>query len=72
MRGEKVSTPLTRMEGALGPDNTPIVKALPPASWHLTTAFVENRLVGAVRESSESYELREQHFHICIYTTSVK
>ena len=67
MRGEKVSTPLTRMEEALGPDNTPMVKALPPASWHLTTAFVENRLVGAVRESSEGYELREQHCHIYIH-----
>lgn len=42
MKGEQVSTPVdpgTRMEVALGPDNTHTVKALPPTSWHLTIIF---------------------------------
>ena len=68
MRGEKVSTPLTKLEEALGPDDTHMAKASPPASWHLTTAFVEYRLMDAVGGSSEGYELRQQHCHIRIHT----
>ena len=33
---------MTRMEEALGPNNTHTVKALPPTSWHLTTVFIKD------------------------------
>ena len=37
----RLALPLTRMEEALGPDNIHIIKALPPASWHLTTFLLD-------------------------------
>ena len=64
MRGEKVSTPLTKLEEALGPDNTCMAKALPPASWHLTAAFVEYRLVDAVVRVTN----RDSSIAIYVYT----
>ena len=37
----RLALPWTRMEEALGPDNIHIIKALPPASWHLTTFLLD-------------------------------
>ena len=57
----RLALPLTRIEEALQPDHTYMVKAWPPTSWHLTTFFkvgLCNNLEGweRVRGRRESQE----------------
>ena len=66
----RLALPLTRMEEALGPDNTHMVKALPPTSWHLTTVFFLMRWIKLepIIQSEISQKDKHQYSiltHIC-------